>query len=88
MNAGFSGPCWNECDGLRLWQMDSIWSDKRIGDSYPQTRPMMCWNPCADALLADTPVHLRKVRQYMLQNVYQSDRFILHVCPGWSGMVY
>ncbi len=150
MDAQFSGPCWNECDGLRLWQMDSIWSDKRIGDSYPQTRQMTLnllkrfyasdtltdaeyaylteqgllrtnWDeqgcfyvtltcvwlrsrdirekllgivrdvytehhdalealrkPYADALLACTPAHLRKVRQYMLQNVFQSDWFIQH----------
>lgn len=150
MDAQFSGPCWNECDGLWLWQMDSIWSDKRIGDNYPQTRQMALnllkrfydsdtltdaeyaylaeqwllrtkWDeqgcfyvtltcvwlrsrdirekllgivrdvytehydalealrkPYADALLACTPAHLRKVRQYMLQNVFQSNWFIQH----------
>lgn len=150
MEARFSGPCWNECEGLRLWQMDSIWSDRRIDEAYPLTRQrtirllkhffdsdtltdeeyaslskegllhtrwdehggffvtLTCvWlngqaireklsgivrdvyaahrdaldalrKPYADALLADTPAHLRKVRQYMLQNVYQSDWFIQH----------
>lgn len=150
MDKHFSGPCWNEREGLRLWQMDTAWSDKRIDDAYPLTRQTtLCllkrffdsdtltdeeyaslsregllhtrWNengcfyvtptsvwlngqgirekllgiirdvyaahrdaldalrkPYADALLADTPVHLRKLRQYTLQNVFQSGWFIQH----------
>lgn len=144
----FSGPCWNECDGMRLWQMDTAWSNRRIDEGYPQTRPQTIsllkhffaddtltdeeyamlakqgllrtrWDesggfyatltcvwlkgkavrekllgivsdvyaqhrdaldalrkPYADALLADTPAHLRRLRQYTLQNVYQSGWFI------------
>lgn len=34
--------------------------------------------PYAEALLADTPSHLHKLRRYMLQNAYQSDWFIMH----------
>lgn len=150
MDEHFSGPCWNEREGLRLWQMDTAWSDKRIDDTYPLTRQTTLsllkrffdsdmltdeeyasltqqgllrtrWDekccfyvtltsvwlsgqgirekllgivrdvyaanrdaldtlrsPYADALLADTPVHLRKLRQYTLQNVYQSGWFIQH----------
>ena len=34
MDNGFSGPCWNESDGMILWQLDTGWSDKRIGEAY------------------------------------------------------
>lgn len=33
----FSGPCWNERDGLTLWQMDTVWSPERIGELYAVT---------------------------------------------------
>lgn len=29
-----SGPCWNASDGLTLWQMDTCWSDRRIGELF------------------------------------------------------
>ena len=34
MDSGFSSPCWNESDGMILWQLDTCWSDKRIGEAY------------------------------------------------------
>ena len=150
MEEGFSGPCWNDLDSLTLWQLDTCWSEKRIGEIYqheaqatlamlqrffagdalsaeeyarlaqqglirPQGDPdglfratlAIVWlrgtaireallgaarqvyarhaealdtlrQPYADALLADTPPHLRKVRRYMLQNLFHSDWFIMH----------
>lgn len=150
MDGGFSGPCWNETDGITLWQLDTCWSDKRIGEAYHHeaiatlgtlrrffnseslakeeyaslaqkgllrisgnpdaefTASLLpVWlrgkpirekllaaanavytrhakalaalhQPYADMLLADTPVPLRKLRQYMLQNLFQSDWFIMH----------
>lgn len=150
MNEQFSGPCWNECSGMSLWQLDTCWSERRIGESYQveaqntlnlllramKDEPLSAveyaglaqkglmrtqgdpdglltatllpvWlrgkairekllgivkdvytkhqdtldalkRPYADTLLADTPSHLRRLRQYMLQNVYQSDWFIMH----------
>lgn len=30
----FCGPCWNEYNGLTLWQVDSEWSNRRVGDKY------------------------------------------------------
>lgn len=150
MDCQFSGPCWNERDGLTLWQLDSCWSERRIGEIYQSAADLTLshlrrffagdtldaedyarlaqegllrtsgtpdglfkaeltavWlqgkalrekllalarqvyaahadalealrQPYAEALLADTPPHLRKTRQYMLQNVYQADWFIMH----------
>lgn len=150
MDGYFSGPCWNEMGGVTLWQIDTCWSDKRIGEMYhheaqttlSQLRRFfdgeslareeyaalaekgllrcegdpdgLFWAtllpvwvagkaareklqgictrvyaehrdalealkaPYAEALLRATPSHLHRVRQYMLQNVYQSDWFIMH----------
>lgn len=150
MDGHFSGPCWNDQDGVTLWQLDSCWSERRIGevyqheaqatlsalhrifasesltkeeyarlaekgllrvsgdpdgeftasltpvwlrgralrekllalaaDVYAQHRDALeaLKHPYAEALLANTPAPLRRVRQYMLQNVYQSDWFIMH----------
>lgn len=33
----FSGPCWNEKDGVTLWQIDTIWSGDRIQETYQFT---------------------------------------------------
>lgn len=30
----FCGPCWNSYKGLTLWQVDSEWSNRRVGDTY------------------------------------------------------
>ncbi|MBQ2952594.1 MAG: RNA polymerase sigma factor [Clostridia bacterium] len=147
----FSGPCWNECEGLTLWQIDTIWSEERIGEimhatevriisllrrlfirherlneeetavlvrrgvmrSFRDEQGRCCatllpvWvkgqavqqqlldaarsvyaahrdvlqallEPYASALMADTPPHLRLLREYTLQTVFSADRFILH----------
>ncbi|MBE5797186.1 MAG: RNA polymerase sigma factor [Clostridiales bacterium] len=34
MDSHFSGPCWNEMSGMTLWQMDTCWSSRRIGEIY------------------------------------------------------
>lgn len=45
----FCGCCWNSYENLTLWQCDSEWSEKRIGEHYlaPVTRDLMllknCW---------------------------------------------
>ncbi len=150
MDGRFSGPCWNASDGVTLWQIDTCWSERRIGEVYqheaqsalsllrrffnddPLSReeyamlaqqgilrcsgepegmfyvtllPMwisgkearkklehICQSvydahrealealqrPYAEALLAATPQHMQRLRRYMLQNVYQSDWFIMH----------
>lgn len=31
----FCGCCWNSYENLTLWQCDSEWSEKRIGEDYP-----------------------------------------------------
>lgn len=31
----FCGCCWNSYEDLTLWQCDSEWSDKRVGEDYP-----------------------------------------------------
>lgn len=147
----FCGPCWNERDGLTLWQIDTHWSAERISELYQATESQILlllrrmlfgdeplneaeygilvqrgvlrtegaadglfrasllpvWlrgkgvreklltlaqsvfkanrdalealrAPYAAALMADTPPHLRRLREYMLQGVYHTDRFILH----------
>lgn len=147
----FSGPCWNECEGLTLWQIDTLWSEERIGESMHATEARIIsllrrlfiqherlneeecavlvrrgvmrafrdeqgrscatllpvWvkgqavqqqlleaarsvyathraalqallKPYAAALLADTPPHLRLLREYTLQTIFSADRFILH----------
>lgn len=147
----FSGPCWNERDGLTLWQMDTAWSPERIGESLAvsehrvisllqklfvqhdqlsaeecsvlmQRGVLRLWHgpagdrratmqaiwlqghdirhtlqctaqavykshtdelnalaqPLADALMAQTPAHLKLLRRYSLQGVFHSPRFILH----------
>lgn len=158
MDNHFSGPCWNERDGIALWQLDTCWSEKRIGESYQHEADSMLsmlqrefdadalsreeyarlvqkgllqisgdpdglfyaklvpvWlrgnhirqklthltrgvyernqtvldalmQPYAEALLADTPTHLRTVRRYLLQNLYQSDWFIMHCLHTLVGM--
>lgn len=30
----WSGPCWNKVENLTLWQIDTEWSEKRVGESY------------------------------------------------------
>ena len=30
----WSGPCWNQMEGLTLWQIDSEWSARRVDDTY------------------------------------------------------
>lgn len=39
----FCGCCWNRYDNLTLWQCDSEWSEKRIGEHYlaPVTQDLM-----------------------------------------------
>lgn len=150
MDGHFSGPCWNAQRGVTLWQLDTCWSARRIGEIYQheaqatvsllqrffdgdaltaeeyarmaqqglictqgdpeglfKAGPTVVWlqgnaiqdrlrdltrqvyaehtdaltslrQPYAEALLADTPDHLRKLRRYMLQNLFQSDWFIMH----------
>lgn len=150
MDGQFSGPCWNEHNGLTLWQLDTVWSEHRIGEIYQAAartnltlmqrlldgdelaaeeyallaqqglirtagnpgalfRASLAplWlrgtairervltvadnvyrkhkaalgalkKPYADALMADTPPHLRKLREYSLQNVYHGHWFIVH----------
>lgn len=150
MESRFSGPCWNELNGVTLWQLDTCWSERRIGEIYhheamttlsqlrrlfdsealsqeeyaqlAQKGLVRCkgdpdktftasllpvWvsgqaaredllrivhevyarhrialesakAPYAEALLAITPPHMHQLRRYMLQNVYQSDWFIMH----------
>lgn len=150
MESRFSGPCWNELNGVTLWQLDTCWSERRIGEIYhheamttlsqlrrlfdsealsqeeyaqlAQKGLVRCkgdpdktftasllpvWvsgqaareallriarevyarhrialerakAPYAEALLAVTPPHMHQLRRYMLQNVYQSDWFIMH----------
>lgn len=34
MEDHFSGPCWNGYSSTILWQLDTCWSDKRIGENY------------------------------------------------------
>ena len=34
MENHFSGPCWNEQGGMTLWQLDTCWSEHRIGEVY------------------------------------------------------
>lgn len=46
--AAFCGCCWNRYENLTLWQCDSAWSEKRIGEDYPSnsTQDLMllkCW---------------------------------------------
>lgn len=147
----FSGPCWNGCGGMTLWQIDTIWTDERIGEMYQVTEAQILrllrrllitgdtlskeeysllvqrgilrrehvsdgsvrqtftavWlqgrsaqerllslgrsvydahqaalsallAPCSKALMEDTPPHLRRLREYLLQGVFHADRFILH----------
>lgn len=150
MDGHFSGPCWNAHHGVTLWQLDTCWSARRIGEIYQHEaqanvsllqrffdgdtltveeyarlvrQGLICtqgdpeglfkagltvvWlqgksiqdklrdltrrvyaqhadtltalrQPYADALLADTPDHLHKMQRYMLQNLFQSDWFIMH----------
>lgn len=33
----FCGPCWNEWESLTLWQIDTVWSQERIGEMYQAT---------------------------------------------------
>lgn len=145
----FSGPCWNENNGVTLWQIDTVWSEERISEMYQATEgpilallhrmlvqgetlskaeyaqltrrgviraadsPEQHWQtqalwlrgkavqerllslaadvfrrhkdtlsalraPWASALMAATPPHLRQLREYLLDGVFRSDRFILH----------
>lgn len=150
MDGQFSGPCWNEHSGITLWQLDTCWSERRIGEVYhhevqadlsllqrlfaseglsaeeyarlaqkgliratgspdglfkatltavwlrgkPVQEKLLALTqqvyaahadalsalkqPYADALMADTPSPLHKLRRFMLQNVFQSDWFIMH----------
>ena len=34
MDGHFSGPCWNEYEGVTLWQIDTCWSERRIEEIY------------------------------------------------------
>jgi len=34
MEGRFSGPCWNASEGVTLWQLDTCWSERRIGEAY------------------------------------------------------
>ncbi|MBQ7849769.1 MAG: RNA polymerase sigma factor [Clostridia bacterium] len=146
----FSGPCWNEHDGMTLWQIDTIWSEDRIREMFQVTEARILsllqrllsggtldksdvslliqrgilhssctadglqkasllpvWlrggeirqklsqlaqsvfdmhrdalealrAPWAAALLADTPPHLLRLREYLLQGTFRDGRFIVH----------
>lgn len=147
-----SGPCWNERNGVTLWQMDTAWSDTTIDEGYQQRaawllgllermlvrsdalstdeyallarhglirsegdaeglfratlRPVWLQGsavkqqlaeivrgvmekhaaalerisaPYARAISEGTPAHLRCQRRYTLQQLWQSDRFPVHV---------
>lgn len=150
-----SGPCWNERNGVTLWQMDSAWSDTAIDEGYQQRaawllgllermivrsdalstdeyallarhglirtegdaeglfratlRPVWLQGgavkrqladivnsvmtrcapalerisaPYARAISEGTPAHLRRQRRYTLQQLWQSERFLVHVLKG------
>lgn len=147
-----SGPCWNERNGVTLWQMDTAWSDTTIDEGYQQRadwllgllermfvrgdalsedeyallarhglirtegdaeglfratlRPVWLQGsevkqrlaeivrsvmeahaaalerisaPCTRAVSEGTPAHLLRQRRYTLQQLWQSDRFLVHV---------
>lgn len=146
----FSGPCWNEQEGVTLWQIDTIWSEARISEMYQATEARVLtllrqllrdgdldeedystlvqrgvvrtsgsvnglfraellpvWlrgreirerltsmthtvfgmhhaelealrAPYAAALLTDTPPHLRRLREYLLQGLFRDGRFMVH----------
>lgn len=37
----FSGPCWNEQEGVSLWQIDTAWSEARVGEMLLYTEPQV-----------------------------------------------
>lgn len=73
----------------RHWQTQAIWlRGKAVRDrlSSLSADVFRCHKdtlsalraPWANALLEDTPPHLRQLREYLLDGVFRSDRFILH----------
>lgn len=40
--ADWNGPCWNQTDGLTIWQVDSPWSGRRVTENHAAESALDC----------------------------------------------